>query len=189
MQKSGNFIRTKNAILIVRFFSMCAFLVGGTLALPAHGNSTYDTWERNTEPFYRLDISDIASFDESSAELYEPLSESGGARIKMSAMSTDGGVFDVVCFAGCQDSLKYENNSGATLCYDCRLNENCMLWDFLGYCAVCPDTGVSGVPPQIRPDFTAPVYHDIRDCAIPSGTETNDSSGSFSYTDDCHYEK
>jgi len=168
--------------------SLLVFCAVCAATVPARGNALYDTWEKNTMPFYNMTITDIAYFDKDSALLYEPLIDTDGARIKISATSKGGEIFDIICFYGCNDSLKYEGSAGGALCWDCRF-QDCMIWPFANYCTTCPDTGVSGVAPQIKPDFNAPVYHDIRDCAIPSGTKTNDDTGSFTYTDDCHYEK
>lgn len=49
-------------------------------------------------------------------------------------------------------------------------------------CTPCPENGVSVPPDGDLVGFTA-----VTDCFIPSGTEITDSTGTYTYTNDCYY--
>ncbi|HBP26549.1 MAG TPA: hypothetical protein DD611_00975 [Alphaproteobacteria bacterium] len=48
-----------------------------------------------------------------------------------------------------------------------------------GVCSACPESGTSADRNKTG----------ITECYLPSGTTGNDATGSFEYTNDCHYNK
>ncbi len=157
-------------------------------------NEIYDYWYNSVLPHYQLSINDIASIDESSAVLMQPITETSGIRIKMSTTRTDGAQYDIVCFFACNygtSSPYYEALTASdNICMDCKYGQaNCEIyWVLPNACKPCPqDDGMSDLAVVISP--MNPTYHDIRDCAYASGATGADNAGKFTFTDNCHYSK
>ncbi len=157
-----------------------------SVLLPTYANGgIFEDWYENTLPRYQMQITDIIEFYGDTAVLLDALSDDSGIRIKINTLRSDMTENYVVCFYGCHDKNMYEakSNTNSVICWDCKY-QDCEMWPFLGYCKTCPSSEVSGINAVLSDN---PTSYDIRDCVIPKNTVIKDESGTFIFTDDCHY--
>lgn len=166
--------------------------VAAVYVLPAHCLDIFEYWYNSVLPHYQFSIDDCSAMDGDAAVLLEPLSQDGGARIRIPCTDPGGGSFNIVCFFGCESALyESKSDSAALLCWDCRFGtENCeQLWNFVNYCTTCPELETASLPGISHSGLFFVENHNITDCYIPTGVTAKDDTGAFTLTDNCHYEQ